>query len=394
MSHSRIVAGQGIIGNIPVAARRMVSYVFRLRNQLPRRAQPPHDLPGPVPLHQYDDMTDKPIATLDHDDPLFRLLSSDVWPRQLGLAAPPDFEVSKLHPSGIAYRYADPDSGTAVVGKFFGNKWVHGSQEGNQPLRAMLLQREFANLQLVQALGFDQGAYQVVRPLVMEPAINLVLIESAAPGTDLLAAIRAAAFQGAGARLRRFLTAVAGWLAALHRRSAINRAVEPVEATSYFNKLLGQLRTWDIMDWAELARFERLRDRWVASGMLGVAQQALVHGDATPAHFLYDGTTVTVIDLERLRAADPAADLGSIAAELRHMLSWYKGDTWAGEPYIRHFYAQYAAHMNLSGPEFDALTERCRFYMGTTELRICRNSWVDLSYRRAFLAEAERCLAL
>lgn len=339
-------------------------------------------------------MTIAPLATLAPDDPLYALLAGEVWAHQLGITTTPIFDVYKLDPSSTAYRYADQVSGAAVVGKFFGNKWIDGAQDGNMSLRIELMEREFANLLHVRTLGFDSGQYQVVRPLAMAATINCVLIEDAVPGDDLVSTIHAAVYENAGALLRTRLRLLAGWLAALHRRSAIAKPVVPEHAFAYYDKMLNQLRGWEVIDADQQLRFERLRDDWAASGLLGDAQQALVHGDATPAHFLFQGSQVTAIDLERMHTADPAADLGCVAAELRHLLSWLKGDTWAGEPYIRHFYASYAAEVGLGKADFAALTERCRFYMGCTELRICRNSWLDLDYRRAFLAEAEHCLAL
>lgn len=340
-------------------------------------------------------MSTEPIATLPTEDPLYALLAEQVFASALGLARPQWLEVYPLDASATVYRYADPASGVSVVGKFYGSKWLDGAQSGQRERRAELLQREWQNLQRARALGFTAGPARVVRPLAIAEAINCVLVEEYVPGDDLTQAIHAAAYAGAAELLRGRLAALAGWLAELHRRSASPLPADAAQARAYLSKLLGQLEGWQVLEAGQRAQLEHLGDRWLASGWLGSARQALVHGDATPGHFIYPpGGGLVVIDLERMRSADPAVDLGCVAAELRHLLSWHRGDSWAGEPFIRHFYACYADAIGLAPAEFAALTERCRFYMGCAELRICRNSWVELAYRRAFVAEAARCLAI
>lgn len=340
-------------------------------------------------------MSTEPFATLPTDDPLYALLAEQVFAGALGLPTPARIEVYSLDPSATVFRYADPASGVSVVGKFYGSKWLDGAQSGERERRAELLRREWQNLLRARALGFAAGPARVARPLAFSEAINCVLVVEHVPGDDLAEAISAAAYAGESGLLRDRLAALAGFLAELHRRASTDQPADVAQAQAYLGKLLGQLEGWQVIDPAQRAHFELLGARWAASGWLSGGRQALVHGDATPGHFIYPpGGGIVAIDLERMRYADPAADLGCVAAELRHLLSWYRGDSWAGEPFIRQFYASYATALGLGPAEFAALTERCRFYMGCAELRICRNSWVDLGYRRAFVAEAARCLAI
>jgi aminoglycoside phosphotransferase (APT) family kinase protein len=256
------------------------------------------------------------------------------------------------------------------------------------------MRREFQLLGQARALGLDAPPYQVVRPFAIDEAINCVLVEAYAPGPDLGDTIAAAALHGQSGVLDERLDAVAGFLAALHHRSALGTPVSQAEPLAYFDKLLGQLASWQVIDMDRRRRLERVREDWAVTGVLAGGRQSLVHGDATPAHFLFGGAGVTAIDLERMHYADPAVDLGCVAAEIKHLMFWHLGDTWAGEPFIQLFYARYAAARHLAPAEFAALTERCRFYMGCYELRIARNSWLDIAYRRRLVEEAAACLAL
>jgi aminoglycoside phosphotransferase (APT) family kinase protein len=335
------------------------------------------------------------VGVLSAEDPLYALLTRDVLGRELGVSlAAPVFDAYRLHPSATAYRYEERRSGLALVGKFFGNKWIDGAQTGGRERRAALMRREFANLRRARALGLDAPPYQVVRPLAADEAINCVLVEAFAPGPDLGEAVRAAALHGQADMLHDRVGAVAGFLARLHLRSRANAPVGPAEPLEYMGKLIAQLEDWQVIGAEQRRRLARLRERWAASGRLAAAQRSLLHGDATPAHFLFDGGGVTAIDLERMREGDPAADLGCVAAELKHLMFWHRGDAWAAEPFIQQFYAAYAAALELPRADFAALTERCRFFMGCYELRIGRNSWLDLGYRRRLVEEAEACLAI
>jgi hypothetical protein len=49
----------------------------------------------------------------------------------------------------------------------------------------------------------------------------------------------------------------------------------------------------------------------------GEGRTVLIHGDFKLDHLLWDGGTVTVIDLDRARSGEPALDLGKLLADLR-----------------------------------------------------------------------------
>lgn len=339
-------------------------------------------------------MSGEYTGVLTADDPLHAFLADEVLGRVLGCAvADPVFDAYRLDPGRVVYRYIERTSGVEVVGKFYGRKWLFGSQEGEPELRAELMRREFAALKRARGLGFSGYPHAVVRPLAMCEAIGCVLVEEPAPGLDLDHWVRAAVHQGQGTEALCRTARVAAFLADLHGRSRTGRVVSGAGVLEYLERVIGQLAAWKVVDAAQRARLQALRERWAAAGALDGAEEVWVHGDANPTHFWLSGEHgVTAIDLERLGPGDPAFDLGYLAGDLKHLFWWYSDDPAAGEPFVHELYAAYAAHRAPGGDSFDALTERGRFFMACSELRIARNSWLDLGYRRRLVAHAEECL--
>jgi aminoglycoside phosphotransferase (APT) family kinase protein len=154
-----------------------------------------------------------------------------------------------------------------------------------------------------------------------------------------------------------------------------------------------QLRTWDVLDCGQQERLRELGLQWADSGVLRDAPQVLIHGDATPTQFLFpEDEGLVVIDFERLHQADPAADVGRVAGELKHLMTQGNGDCLSSESHIAHFYREYHRRSRHCG-DFVALTQRARFHMACSELRIARNAWESLEHRRWLVEEAMRCLA-
>ena len=325
-------------------------------------------------------------------DPLHGFLAREVLGRVLGLPGPPPvFDVHQLDAGAVTFLYSERRTGARVVGKFYGNKWLYGSRDGHAELRASLMRREFDNLRRARALGLDAPPRRVVRPLAASEALNCLLVQEFAPGRDLLFDIERGIRYGEGDRLRGRLTDVAGFLADLHNRSATEEPVSGVEALAYLAKLARELADAGLISAERRARLERLRQGWAASGRLEGAHRVLIHGDATPPHFVFGEAGLAVIDLERLWPGDRAADLGCLVAELKHLFGRDGRDPWASEPYIRHLYA---AYLEAAPEDAAALTERGRFYQGVYELRISRNAWLEPEQRRRLLDDAEACLRL
>lgn len=338
------------------------------------------------------------LGVLSPEEPLHEFLARDVLRGTLGFeGCAPVFDVYALTDGSTLCRYVDRQTGADVVGKFYGSKWLYGSQNGEPELRASLMWREFHNLERVRALGLDAPPRCVVRPLAASEAHGCILVEEHAPGTLLETYVREAAQSGQGGPLTARLAEVVRFLADLHERSRkeerLGESLDPGRALHALDRYSGQLAYWKVIGEPERERLVRLGERWTGSGILAAGRQVLVHGDATPVNFIHDGEhRLTAIDLERLWPGDPAEDLGCLAAELKHLFFWYAHEPWGSEPYIRHVYGTYASCRE--GEDFGRLTERGRFHMGCVLLRIARNSWLDLDYRRRLVEIAETCLQI
>ena len=339
-------------------------------------------------------MSETFLGRLSTDEPLYAYLAGEIVGRVLGCPHPrPSFEIFQIDTSATIFRYYDRRTFINVVCKSYGNKWVHGSQTGHEELRVGLMQREYENLSQLRRLGFDCPPHAVVRPLATNAALNCILVEDYAPGPDLDHFIREARDTGQRDALSRSLSDVAWFLADLHNRTRTDAPNDPAQAIAYFDKILSDLLRWEIISHVQRERLEAAREGWARTGLLAESAQTLVHGDVNPTNFLWRAEhDLTVLDLEAMRTGDCAFDLGCMAAELKHLFWWYTHDAWTSEPFIRHFYATYADYSALSRADLSNLTERARFFMGCTALRIGRNSWLDIEYRQQLIEDAIRCL--
>jgi aminoglycoside phosphotransferase (APT) family kinase protein len=303
------------------------------------------------------------------------------------------FDVFALDDTGVVFRYVDRASARSVVAKYYGRKWIFGAQSGHLQLRAELMHAEFDKLAAARALGFQRPPYTVVRPIATSEAASCVLLEDYAPGPDLDAFIFGAMVHGLGHELRRRLAIVAQFLGELHERTRRTESVAKRTPLMYLNQILNELQNWDVIAARERQHFASLLQQWSQRNPWRQVKNVTVHGDATPTNFVFPGADdLAVIDLERFGPGDCAADLGRVAAELKHLCWWYGHDRWASEPFIVHLYAAYQSGRALSAAAMRSVTDRGRFYMGCDLLRISRNAWLDLDYRRLLVEEAKKCL--
>jgi aminoglycoside phosphotransferase (APT) family kinase protein len=253
------------------------------------------------------------------------------------------------------------------------------------------MQREFDNIRQVRALGLDQAPIRAIHALAVNPNLGCLLVEEFASGENLHSAIRDAALNGQHAELSTRLSQVASFLARLHNASATDRRGGDRHALAYLEEVIAQLKMWEVITPEQWEMLRLIGRRWEASGELRGAAEVLIHGDATPTQFLFSDDGVVVIDFERLQYGDRAADIGRIAAEVKHIFAIYAADPWASEPHIQRFYRDYYGKAQAPG-DFRWFTQRARFYMGCSELRIARNSWEDLGHRHWLVKEATACL--
>ena len=123
-------------------------------------------------------------------------------------------------------------------------------------------------------------------------------------------------------------------------------------------------------------------------------QQVWLHGDATPANFLFGhGLDAAAIDLERMKRGDRMFDVGRVAGELQHAFMLATGDRFRAEPFIGHFLWEYSCHFpDRRRTPSASITARAPYYMGLNLLRIARNDYIDGDYGGRLVAQAKELL--
>jgi len=326
------------------------------------------------------------LGSLSESDPLHGYLCHDILP-QLGREGHrPRFEVYRFNASNNVYLYADGNSDLRVVGKFFTASGRNGSRHER-------MRREFANLNMMRDLGFNSYPHYVVRPLGCNAAINNVLVEEYCFGMSLGDAILSAIRHRNRDLLFGKLTALAYFLASFHNRTAGSPGIDFASECRYFLRIVDRLQRRGYLGHQDANDLERMVNRWRSMTCVWEDRRVLVHGDATPANFLFgDGLWVIALDLERVKVSDRAFDLGRVAGEIKHFFMQYQGDKYAAEPFIGHFLWEYACHFPDREAAFASVTARLPFYIALTELRVAANPWIEDGHRRALLEEA--CLTL
>jgi aminoglycoside phosphotransferase len=293
--------------------------------------------------------------------------------------------VESLPSSRQVLRFTLPE-GNAVVGKFF-------SAYPPQVSADLSLIQEYDNYRRLPGLGISHGQGLVPRLLGRWPQRSLGLLLEAVPGPDLDNLIRQACLHGDLAPLKRGLQKLANLLAIFHTRPVQALTVEPAPALAYLDKVMGQLQAAGLLtleDWQALT-YERAQ--WETRFRDFDDGQVLVHGDATPTNFLFPDGRALALDLEKLRVGDRLWDLSWVAGELKNAWGW-RLQNWGGaEAAIGHFFRSYLAAVDFTPAQTGRLYSLNPFYMALAELRIARNLYLTIDYRRELVAEARRCLA-
>jgi len=321
------------------------------------------------------------LGILDYRDPLYEVFLDRVCPDITG----PSFHVDRMSGGGV-YRYTEEQTRRALVGKFF-------QLDDDRHERLVRIKGEYDKLRTIRSFGFDAFPHYVVQPLAREERIGLAVVEEFITGRDLDHYIMKAICRNGHDSLKRRLSALAGFLRALHERTATQQPVVPDPISGYFRKVVEKLHRQTVLGNDERAWALRLMDRWLLRMDLERETRVLVHGDATPTNFIFTGgSNVVAIDLERMQESDCMFDVGMICGELKHAFLWRRNDRFASEPYIRHFLKSYAAYFPDPKDAFRRITRRNPFFMAMTEFRIARNDYLDWTYRRHLAVEALECL--
>lgn len=325
------------------------------------------------------------LGHLSPEDPLRGYLGHDIAP-QLGYpAGPADYRVFRFANTQHVYIYEERHHGYRVVGKFYA---PNGHRDPDAATRAA--QAEFGNLLYLRRLGLAEAPLHVARPLGCNPSLGNLLVVEYLEGELLGAVIEQAIHAGRRDRLFRKLTGLARFLATMHNRTAGDWTVNFSESCDYTHRLVRTLQKRWGLDRGHCDELHGLCGAWRGRGIMWEDRSVLVHGDATPANFLFGpGGSVLVIDLERMKWADRVFDLGRLCGEIKHFFLQATGDPRAAEPFIGHFLWEYCGHFPDRDRAFHSVTRRLPFYLGITLLRIARNSWVGGDHRWRLINEAK-----
>jgi hypothetical protein len=325
-------------------------------------------------------MNGKYVGYVAGHDPLHDFLTGIIRDR-IGVREPqPAYRAFRLTGSNEVYRYEEKASGAKVICKFYGSRfgWARQEYEGLETLRRYKL------------VG---SPHHVIRPLGLSRDINGVLALEYYSGEQFSHAIARATRHRDDAHLYWRLKALAYFLATQHNRTANGATVDFDPDCRYFDRLLGQLRNADRIGQWDVDELAWLRDLWRDRPRMWQDRQVWLHGDATPANFLFgQGLDVAAIDLERMKRGDRMFDVGRVAGELQHAFMSAVGDRHRAEPFIGHFLWEYSCHFPDRQRTFESITARLPFYMALNLLRVARNGYIDHDYGGRLVGQAKLLL--
>lgn len=310
---------------------------------------------------------------LDASDEVAEHISQFYWQ---GPAPPAKWEVARL--SGAVYLYREVEARWSVVAKYYQVK------KGAEALA--YAEREMERIEEACSYGLLAGDLRSIRGL---GAWKGVLFLEHVPGLNLADVI--ATRVSLPGQLRAGLKAVGRLLSTLHTGAQQADQVPDFEAALRDDRgYLKDLSKHGVLK-AEpgiVVGLNELFEKWVADDGMNSYFPTQIHGDATTTNFMFpEEGRVVAIDWERMKTADPAADVGRLNAELSHSVRKHGGDSEEADAYIE---TCFEAYLENSGTGFDAesFQRRAKFYEGTSLLRIARNGWVPRLERMTMIAQA------
>jgi len=288
-----------------------------------------------------------------------------------------EWQVTRLFGAAYAYRAVN---GKTLVLKFYSLKSkVFPEHYAGRERKAIERARSVIGDQAVEVLDQFRGA--LVMPYV--------------PGLSLQSAI--AVRRNHAGSLSDRLVAIVRLLAELHGRTV---QLEPhpdfMPAAAYGRKVVQNLCEYGVLEGDPLTRgaLESLIARWEERSYMHDFVPVFVHGDVTTGNFLFPAERRAVaLDWERAQMADPAQDLGRLAAEVTHSIVQHGGSVAEAGVLIEDFTAAYVAALPPAWSA-EALTRRAQFYRAMSSLRIARNPWSPPEQRYALISQALALLAV
>jgi Phosphotransferase enzyme family len=334
-------------------------------------------------------MNGRYVGYVAGDDPLHGFLSRIIRDRLEVREPEPAFRAFQLSGSNVVYAYEEKFSRTKIICKFYGPKF-----RPDLDMAGWMARQEYEGLKTLRRYNLIGSPHHVIRPLGCNRDIDGVLAVEYYAGEEFSHAITRAIHQRDDAHLYWRLTALAYFLATQHDRTAIGAPADFDVDCRYFDTVTGRLRKAHRIGADEAGELSRLRDRWRDQPRMWEGQQVWLHGDATPANFLFgDGMDVAAIDLERMKRGDRMFDVGRVAGELQHTFMRGCGDRHRADPFIGHFLWEYSRHFADPQRMFESVQARAPYYMALNLLRIARNGYLDPDYGRRLVRQAKRLLA-
>jgi len=180
-------------------------------------------------------------------------------------------------------------------------------------------------------------------------------------------------------------------LASFHARSLQNETRQDFgQAADYAYKLVDNLARHGVIQNNPIVqnRFGCVIEKWAKDRRMWDFQLTLNHGDATTSNFIFPPKGgVVVIDWERSDAADPAADLGRLMAEVTHSINQHGGNFSEGQVFAQQLAEKYCNFLPSDWNVLE-LRHRAQFYQATSMLRIARNGWLSRIDRLSLILHA------
>ncbi len=304
------------------------------------------------------------------------------WPASGGLSLEPLPSSSRP-----VFRIISSEDGITAVGKF-----LQAFPPQTPADRGLML--EYGNYLRAADLGLASppGLRRIPQLAGRRPELRLGLLLEDIPGPDLDHLLAQACLGAKTSLLYRGLEDLAELLAFFHTRPLGTSPVSPQPALEYLDKLRGQLRDLGLLTPDDDEALEEEALGWEILLHELPDRQVLAHGDVTPTNLLFPPDGAVALDLERLSPADRLWDLSWVAGELKHAWNWRTGAPEQAEGYIKHFFSAYLEAIRAPQELAERVYRLNPFFMALVELRIARNAYLSLNYRRALVHEAWRCL--
>ena len=282
----------------------------------------------------------------------------------------PAYRAFHLKGSNEVYAYEEKSTHARVICKFYGPKfgWDRDKAAG----RAF---QEYESLERLRAYNLVGSPHHVIRPLGLDRDIDCVLAleyyggEQFEPRNRTLGASPRRCAPLLAAQGPRLLPRDAAQQDGQRQRGRLRHRLPVLRSARPQFQRKNRIGQWDVDE------LRWLRDLWHEAQMWQ-DQEVWLHGDATPANFLFGhGLDVAAIDLER-GAGDRMFDIGRVAGELQHAFMASTGNRHRAEPFIGHFLWEYSCHFPDRDRAFESITARAPYYMAMNLLRVARNDYI------------------